>query len=382
MILKPVLFFALGCVSVYGIGFSTMGNVSTSLGGAGVALRDSAWGLYYNPALLSSDARSKFSFSGGGYVARKNLNEMLGFEYGSDQGKINTILSSLQDAQARLDTQFGVVAQIGGFYSKTTKAVPDEYGRLVTKIEENRTSAFAIGAFASSKTVVSFAQGSGSKYQASSFSLALMEVPLGYAYKLQSDYGDFNFGVAMKYMWAGFGEMQYQDSIYNGVNIELLDWSKLTPSHSFGLDLGFLYSIEDVDVGINIKNINFPSFQSQGQKITLNPEMRLGVAYKFANNYTLVSDIDLIPVEIDYLSKDKSLNMGFGVMGDYDFLDFRVGFQTDVFDFQQSRISAGINVFGILDIVGEMGFNFSYFSQADLFLPTNFGVKIGSTFSF
>lgn len=43
--------------------FGQMGNISASMGGAGVALKDSPWGLYYNPALIGADNRTKFGYS-------------------------------------------------------------------------------------------------------------------------------------------------------------------------------------------------------------------------------------------------------------------------------------------------------------------------------
>lgn len=55
---------AIGFVSnVCALEFGQMGNLSASMGGAGVALKDSPWGLYYNPALLGADNRIKFGYS-------------------------------------------------------------------------------------------------------------------------------------------------------------------------------------------------------------------------------------------------------------------------------------------------------------------------------
>ncbi|TLD96999.1 hypothetical protein LS71_004685 [Helicobacter jaachi] len=50
-----------------------MGNTSAAMGGAGVALKHSAWGLYYNPALLSSDPRVKMGYSLGLGFKEQNL---------------------------------------------------------------------------------------------------------------------------------------------------------------------------------------------------------------------------------------------------------------------------------------------------------------------
>lgn len=63
-------------VSSFGLEFGSMGQVSAGIGGAGVAVRDSAWGLYYNPALLGSDRRTKMGYSFGIAFKEQNLMQL------------------------------------------------------------------------------------------------------------------------------------------------------------------------------------------------------------------------------------------------------------------------------------------------------------------
>lgn len=72
----------LGCVLglSYGLEFGSMGNTSAGIGGAGVAVKDSAWGLYYNPALLGADRRAKFGYSFGLTMKEQNLLQMLNID--------------------------------------------------------------------------------------------------------------------------------------------------------------------------------------------------------------------------------------------------------------------------------------------------------------
>lgn len=357
-----------------------MGNVSTSLGGSGVALRNSAWGLYYNPALLSSDPRSKFSFSGGFYLSQTGINELLESTKKYDQ--LEQILNNLQDSKISVETQLGVVAQIGGFIRQEVRAVEDEYGRLVSEVIEHQMSAFAIGAFATSLTNISLSSAGGTQYQASSFGIALLEVPVGYAYKLETDFGDFNFGVAMKYMRAVFDKSSYRGSAMGELKIDIPDFMSMSPAQNFGLDLGFLYSIYDVHLGLTAKNINLPSFKIHGERITLDPQLRFGVSYEFLKNYVVTMDIDLLSYDAYNSVAPKSQYLGLGIMGDYGFLDFRVGVSMDMLGVDGAKISAGFNAFGIIDVVGEMGTNFAKKNGSQLAMPTNFGVKIGSTFTF
>lgn len=64
------------CSMAFGLEFGTMGNVSASMGGAGVALKHSSFGLYYNPALLSSDPRVKMGYSVGIGIKDHNLSKI------------------------------------------------------------------------------------------------------------------------------------------------------------------------------------------------------------------------------------------------------------------------------------------------------------------
>lgn len=373
------LIFAFGSM-LNALGFAPMGNVSTSLGGSGVALRNSAWGLYYNPALLSSDPRSKFSFSGGFYLSQTGVNELL--ESPKKYNQLEQILNNLQDSKISVETQLGVVAQIGGFIRQEVRAVEDEYGRLVSEVIEHQMSAFAIGAFATSLTNISLSSAGGTQYQASGFGIALLEVPVGYAYKLETDFGDFNFGVAMKYMRAVFDKSSYRGSAMGELKIDIPDFMSMSPAQNFGLDLGFLYSIYDVHLGLTAKNINLPSFKIHGERITLDPQLRFGVSYEFLKNYVVTMDIDLLSYDAYNSVAPKSQYFGLGIMGDYGFLDFRVGVSMDMLGVDGAKISAGFNAFGIIDVVGEMGTNFAKKNGSQLAMPTNFGVKIGSTFTF
>lgn len=373
------LIFAFGSM-LNALGFAPMGNVSTSLGGSGVALRNSAWGLYYNPALLSSDPRSKFSFSGGFYLSQTGINELL--ESPKKYNQLEQILNNLQDSKISVETQLGVVAQIGGFIRQEVRAVEDEYGRLVSEVIEHQMSAFAIGAFATSLTNISLSSAGGTQYQASSFGIALLEVPVGYAYRLETDFGDFNFGVAMKYMRAVFDKSSYRGSAMGELKIDIPDFMSMSPAQNFGLDLGFLYSIYDVHLGLAAKNINLPSFKIHGERITLDPQLRFGVSYEFLKNYVVTMDIDLLSYDAYNSVAPKSQYFGLGIMGDYGFLDFRVGVSMDMLGVDGAKISVGFNAFGIIDVVGEMGTNFAKKNGSQLAMPTNFGVKIGSTFTF
>ena len=118
-------FLALGMLSscFYGsleaLEFGSMGNTSAAMGGAGVALKHSAWGLYYNPALLSSDPRVKMGYSLGVGLEEHNL------------AKITKIdIKNMADTAERLVNTFasGSGANVG----EITNVVKDALASVLT----------------------------------------------------------------------------------------------------------------------------------------------------------------------------------------------------------------------------------------------------------
>ena len=75
----------------YGLGFGSMGQVSSSMGGAGVALKNSAWGIYYNPALLGADRRAKVGYSFGAQFREQNLLQLATIDF-EELSQITTTL--------------------------------------------------------------------------------------------------------------------------------------------------------------------------------------------------------------------------------------------------------------------------------------------------
>lgn len=79
----------------YGLEFGSMGQVSMGMGGAGVALKDSAWGLYYNPALLGADRRGKFGYSFGVQIKEQNLLELASIDVDNLKNLPQTLTNQL-----------------------------------------------------------------------------------------------------------------------------------------------------------------------------------------------------------------------------------------------------------------------------------------------
>ncbi|BDB66930.1 hypothetical protein Hc94105_1132 [Helicobacter cinaedi] len=96
-------------VSSFGLEFGSMGQVSAGMGGAGVAVRDSAWGLYYNPALLGSDRRTKMGYSFGIQFKEQNLLQLATIDVANLEKLPDTLTNQLTGPSSG-----GTSVEIGG----------------------------------------------------------------------------------------------------------------------------------------------------------------------------------------------------------------------------------------------------------------------------
>ena len=113
----------LACMHIsFALGFGSMGQVSSSIGGAGVALKNSAWGIYYNPALLGGDRRTKIGYSFGAQIQEQNL-----LEIATNIDGITKISSTLGDKLLG-----GAVA--GGAVSINGQSVGGVFGNTLEKL--------------------------------------------------------------------------------------------------------------------------------------------------------------------------------------------------------------------------------------------------------
>lgn len=128
----------LACMHIsFALGFGSMGQVSSSIGGAGVALKNSAWGIYYNPALLGADRRTKIGYSFGAQIQEQNL-----LEIATNINGITKISSTLGDKLLGGAVAGGAVTiggqSVGGVFGNTLEKL---FG--TTNIDQNAISSLA-----------------------------------------------------------------------------------------------------------------------------------------------------------------------------------------------------------------------------------------------
>lgn len=91
--------------------FGSMGNTSAAMGGAGVALKHSAWGLYYNPALLSSDPKVKLGYSLGVGLREQNLAKLTTIDINNMTSTAERLIATFTNAGAGVPSA-GVITGI------------------------------------------------------------------------------------------------------------------------------------------------------------------------------------------------------------------------------------------------------------------------------
>lgn len=91
--------------------FGSMGNTSAAMGGAGVALKHSAWGLYYNPALLSSDPKVKLGYSLGVGLREQNLAKLTTIDINNMTDTAERLIATFTNAGAGVPSA-GVITEI------------------------------------------------------------------------------------------------------------------------------------------------------------------------------------------------------------------------------------------------------------------------------
>lgn len=119
--------FAL-CLQAFALEFGSMGNTSAAMGGAGVALKHSAWGLYYNPALLSSNPKTKIGYSLGIGLKERNLAKLTNIDVKNMQNTAERLIETFANASSGTTSQ----SEITNIFEKALDSVHTSSGTSTT----------------------------------------------------------------------------------------------------------------------------------------------------------------------------------------------------------------------------------------------------------
>lgn len=391
-------------ISANAFEFGYMGNRSFGMGGAGVGMANSAWGLYYNPALQGVDNRFKVGYSFGARVKEHGLSEIKKFDLGAiDTNSINTINSLLGDNEVALTSENGLVLQVP------------------LTVSARLSHSIGVGLFYTKRSAVNFTgyvNNGGTTTDISQANNAFMvtntldtlEIPLSYTMQVYTGgFGTFHAGIALKYIYAGHSSSKIKLTKDTNIANPFSDIFKSPTgarTNTAGIDIGLAYALpnEWLIVGIVGKNLNSPVLKAQrlvdtngalanNDKLKMDAQYRLGISTRAIPMTTLAMDFDLKPNyefggfntkvgstanpvirrQVQYISFGAMLNAGL--------LDLRLGASKDIKEKNAKDgwlFSAGVG-FGYLDFAFFTG---TKMSKAVKNIPQEFGFKLGGSFSF
>ena len=326
--------------SLHAIKFETLGYKSIAMGGAAVASSSGSLATYNNPALLSK-APYSVEVSLGGGVSAYDHGVGASIKALEDTGFIDTVDKVSQDIDSitpedksvlvegtdvmlgmngqsvTLAPQAYIGAQISNFgfglfsgSDATVTAIVDENHKNLyfeAKDQNGDTAYYDVIKYDPNNPDDPSAHVTKAQYESSSVEYAinneltylnvqgaaLAEIPIAYGHNFETNLGNFMVGGALKYMEAiTYTEILKIDESDDGHSVK-----KDNRSSNFGIDLGFAYQPSfsyDLTFGLVAKNLNSPKFDFyNGEKYTVDPLIRTGVAYTIFDSLEVAADLDL-----------------------------------------------------------------------------------------
>lgn len=372
-IISAIILGLSGVSTLSAMEFNEVGHKALGMGGVGVAVKNSPYGLFFNPALLGAKPGTKLGYSIGVAISHKNMFELLNYN-----------LSSISD--------------INGFNEllKGNSVSGKFQAALALQLPETTFGNFAIG-----YTETAYALASFGGYLPSSQStlsnanltfdvknIGITEIPIGYAYNFQTPIGDISAGIAVKFMNASFGSRSTKfDQNFKKSDLQdtvLKDILKAADNKdsSFGVDVGVTYDPrENFTIGLVGKNLNTPTFSFGDSQIKVRPQARLGIGYELGKHVTIAADADLTNNDVWNLTNSKlqSQKMGVGVDVDFAFFDIRAGVAKDLRQDNGAILSAGVG-FGFIDAAIAFSTQKGEFNGSTI--PQYVALQIGGGFVF
>lgn len=369
---KIALALATALTSVQALEFGTMGSQAFGMGGVGVAIKHSPWGLYYNPALMAADDGFKVGLHVGFQTKNDNFFSLFNI---NQKDPANLIQSKLEDltknSSLRLTNQDGAVIQLPDFgigvlaVGSFINISANGSARLVLP-----TGGIQNGNLQDAKLLADYSL------------LSLLEIPVGYALEFDTDIGDFSFGVTAKYM--NLSGINGSFAIQNGSNAmeafkNMMKFDIGNGASNVGVDLGLSYEVADCfTMGVVGKYLNSPTFNTKAGSYTIAPQARAGVALDF-DWFMIGMDVDATANKDLSNENFKTQMIGLGTAFDFDWFALRGGIATDLQHTNDMIFSLGVGI-TFLDIGVQFGKKTSAINGTQI--PDYFALQVGAGFSF
>lgn len=365
---KIALALATALTSVQALEFGTMGSQAFGMGGVGVAIKHSPWGLYYNPALMAADDGFKVGLYVGFQSKSDNFFDLFDINKNDPSALLQSKLEELtKNSSIKLTNQDGAVIQL-----------PD----------------FGIGVLATGAFINAGASGSARLENVTANNLkdaklttdysvyTLLEIPVGYALEFETVAGDFSIGVTGKYM--NLSATNGSFAIQNGTNVtdafkDMMKFDIGGGDSNFGLDLGLSYEIADCfTMGVVGKYLNSPTFKTKNGSYTIAPQARAGVALDL-DWFMIGMDVDATANKDLSNENFKTQMIGLGTAFDFEWIALRGGIATDLQHTNDMIFSLGVGI-TFLDIGVQFGKKTSPLNGIQM--PDYFALQVGAGFSF
>lgn len=366
--------FLLGNVAVTAQEFNEVGHKSLGMGGTGVAVRNSPYGLFFNPALLAAKPGVKIGYSIGGSLSEKNMYNI-----------INSNLANVKDVEAfnKLLESNNLQVKVSG--TLALQLPKFSFGQLAVGLN---TSVYgAIGLTGHLPTGQSNVDNAGINFNVSS--LVLTEVPVGYAFSFDPGLGKISLGVALKYMNASYAyssaplnSQSNEDKLSSLLNDSLKREEEISSS-SVGVDLGMTYApVESLVLGFVGKNLNSPTFGFGETSLKIKPQARFGVGFNPVERVVIATDIDLTNNDVITLggTRLQSQKIGVGVDIDATLFGVRAGLAKDFRQDNGVIMSAGVGL-GFIDFSFAVSSGKSHLANGAT-TPRYIAFQVGGGFTF
>lgn len=210
--------------------------------------------------------------------------------------------------------------------------------------------------------------------------IAITEVPIAYGHTIPLPVGDLHLGATMKYIFAASLD-NTQKFNFDKFDINFKVGENLRYTHNFSIDLGALYTMKWLGVGLVAKNLTAPTINTANGKYRILPQVRAGFSAEVWK-LTFLADIDLTPN--DTLEPGKYNQMvGGGAILDLNWVDFRFGVMGDMHKNPYGPIfTLGMNIAHFLDFSIQTSAKLVDLGEYTngLKMPNYFKVNIGGRF--
>lgn len=210
--------------------------------------------------------------------------------------------------------------------------------------------------------------------------IAITEVPIAYGHTIPLPVGDLHLGATMKYIFAASLD-NTQKFNFDKFDINFKVGENLRYTHNFSIDLGALWTMKWLGVGLVAKNLTAPVINTANGKYRILPQVRAGFSAEVWK-LTFLADIDLTPN--DTLEPGKKNQMvGGGAILDLRWVDFRFGMMGDMHKNPYGPIfTLGMNIAHFLDFSIQTSAKLVDLGEYTngLKMPNYFKVNVGGRF--